>query len=241
MDYNILLDRNNANAQLSSAEYNPSNEYINALSNIKVNPIVAGGNILWSDLSKNSGSILNVLPPALPERSTFVRRPRSLTEQSDLSEVSVDEADRNLGTLRGDTGRPPVISPSKAKQKVQEQEDFDSLLSEFNNNDINNTNKTEDVKEAVQNNNDSRTDNTNTAAANSALDFLGITGDDGGSNNSKKKKKKKKKGKKTDNNSGGGNSSSNKNSKKKKTPTASQIAAAEAAARKTKNMKKKRK
>ena len=56
----------------------------------------------------------------------FDTEARSLTEQSDLSEISVDEvsADKSLAKLRGDADDipPPIISPSKSKaeQKAQE-------------------------------------------------------------------------------------------------------------------------
>ena len=89
--YHAFNEKLNNNVQLGKDEYNPSVEYINALANIKINAMISGNDVLWSDISKSTGAMFNVLPPTLPERGTFVRRPRSLTEQSDLSEISVDE------------------------------------------------------------------------------------------------------------------------------------------------------
>ena len=248
--YHAFNEKLNNNVQLGKDEYNPSVEYINALANIKINAMISGNDVLWSDISKNTGAMFNVLPPTLPERGTFVRRPRSLTEQSDLSEISVDEvsADKSLATLRGDADDipPPIISPSKSKaeQKAQEMEDLDSLLSEFNISD--NSKSNNDVKDKTNDNDESgnknKDDNNNSnAAANSALEFLGISGsNESKTSNNKKKKKKKKKGKKNDGGGSGGGGGGDKSQKKKKTPTASQIAAAEAAARRSKNKKKKK-
>lgn len=223
-------------------EYNPASAYIDALAGVHLNKFVPADDISWADMSQHAGSMLNVLPPTLPERSNFVRRPRSLTEQSDLSELSVEDAvaDQSAATLRD---APTIVSPTKAAQKAVDSEDFESLLSEFSNSDMNRDTKNEKTTETDAN--QSVGDTTKTAAATSALEFLGIPGATEGGGN-KKKKKKKKKGKKTDASGGNGGKTNGVNdggkvTKKKKQMTAAQIAVQEAAARRSKNTKKKKK
>ena len=240
--FHALNERAKGSGGARYEDYDPANAYFTALAGVHLSKFVPADDISWADMSQHAASMVNVLPPTLPERSTFVRRPRSLTEQSDLSELSVEDAvaDQSSATLRD---APTIVSPTKAGPKAVDTEDFDSLLSEFSNSDMNRGTSNEKSKEIDANSSVSET--TKTAAATSALEFLGIPGATEGGGN-KKKKKKKKKGKKTDSSgdNGGktnGGNDGGKATKKKKQLTAAQIAVQEAAARRSKHSKKKKK
>ena len=115
----LALDTQRPRGGSELEPYNETGPYMQALAEIKLEPFLPEG-MTWSDVcehktggnryANSNNAMLNILPPTLPERSSFVRRPRSLTEQSDLSELSVEEqADRSNAALREDNETNNVV------------------------------------------------------------------------------------------------------------------------------------
>ena len=138
--FSALDQRQRSGSELEP--FNPAGQYFQALADVKVNSFLPDG-MSWGDACQNrnlnmfssNNAMLNILPPTLPERSSFVRRPRSLTEQSDLSEMSVEDlADRSSAALRENEAAPeaaPEASMSKAEKRKKELDDLDALLAEL--------------------------------------------------------------------------------------------------------------
>ena len=173
--------------------FQANDAYLAALEEIKVDSFLPEG-IRWGDIGPQfDNGMMNILPPVLPEKQSFVRRPRSLTEQSDLSELSAEDvADR---TASGTNVHPEEAKPqvkeapklSKEEQRQKEMDELEAMLSEFGGN---------SREKNGQDSGPTSTEKETVAAgvdASAVAAFLG--GDvDGGNDKKKKKKKGKKKG-----------------------------------------------
>ena len=92
--FTALEQRKRSGSELEP--FNATGQYFQALTEVKVTQFLPD-NTSWGDVCQSktinefsaTNALLNILPPTLPERSSFVRRPRSLTEQSDLSAMSI--------------------------------------------------------------------------------------------------------------------------------------------------------